>query len=288
MPTSNLLTNAEEFLWKNARLLERQGFRYHFQQGTREAVLNALRAYQNPDGGFGNGLEPDKTTPHSQPIDQEFGLHILYEIGGESSLTEGVCRFLESISTAEGGVPFVLPSVAPYPRAFWWNTEENPSANINPTASLVGLLYALDYEHTWRDRASHYCWQAIEQSETAEVHDLMAILTFLENHPDRSRVQKAFDRIAPRFLSEEVVALDPSVEGYVKKPLDWVPTPQSICRPLFSNNILEQHLDALIAQQAEDGGWNIGWEPISPAIVSAWRGIVTLKNLMLLKAWGRL
>jgi hypothetical protein len=288
MSTQNLLTNAEEFLWKNARLLERQSFRYHFQQGTREAVLTALKAYQNPDGGFGNGLEPDKTTPYSQPIDQEFGLHVLHEIGNEESLTEGVCRFLESITTVEGGVPFTLPSVTPYPHAFWWNTDENPPSNINPTASLVGLLHALHHEHAWRERATDYCWNRIEQGETAEVHDLMAILTFLENHPDRNRAEKAFERIAPRLLSEEVVALDPSAEGYVKKPLDWVPTPQSICRPLFSNDIFEQHLDALTTQQAEDGGWNIGWEPISPAIASAWRGIVTLKNLLLLRAWGRL
>lgn len=288
MSTRNTLADAETFLWKNARLLEKQRFRFHFQQGSREAVYSALRAYQNADGGLGNGLEPDKTTPHSQPIDQELGLHVLHETGAEEKLIEGICGFLDSITTEAGGVPFSLPSVAPYPRAFWWDAPENPPANINPTASLAGLLYALKCEHPWRARAESYCWREIEQGETSEVHDLMAILIFLENHPDQARARKAFERIAPRFQSEEVVSLDPDAGGYVKKPLDWVAAPASIARPLFSDAVLERHLDSLLGRQEEDGGWNIGWEPISPAIHADWRGIVTLKNLLQLRAWGKI
>ena len=43
---------AQDFLWRNARLLERQLFIHLFKNGPREAVLTALKAYQNPDGGF--------------------------------------------------------------------------------------------------------------------------------------------------------------------------------------------------------------------------------------------
>ena len=38
----DVFTRAEEFIWNNARLLERQLFAYHFKGGSRESVLTAL------------------------------------------------------------------------------------------------------------------------------------------------------------------------------------------------------------------------------------------------------
>jgi len=47
-----ILERAEEFIYKNARQLDRQLFAYHFKNGLRESVIAALRAYQNPDGRY--------------------------------------------------------------------------------------------------------------------------------------------------------------------------------------------------------------------------------------------
>ncbi|HLY32861.1 MAG TPA: hypothetical protein VKQ36_17690, partial [Ktedonobacterales bacterium] len=66
--TSPHLPKATEFTWSIARLLERRRFAYLFLDGERQAVLDALRPYQNPDGGFGNGLEPDIRAPVSQSV----------------------------------------------------------------------------------------------------------------------------------------------------------------------------------------------------------------------------
>ena len=282
---TELLYNAGEFLYKNARLLERRRFEFHFANGSRGAVLTSLEAYRNSDGGFGNGLEPDKRVPDSQPIDQEFALHILHQIGAAPEAAGGVNDFLETVTTEEGGVPFSLPGASAFPHAPWWKSEPNPPARINPTASLVGLLHALHCEHPWRQRAEDYAWQNIEATDTTEVHDLMAILVFLEHHPDRERAMRAFERLAPTIVAQ--TALDPAAEGYVKKPLEWAPTPDSLCRPLFSDEVLNAHLDAIEAAQQPDGGWNISWEPISVGVACEWRGVVTLGNLLLLQAWGR-
>jgi len=51
------LQKAETFIWSNARLLDRHRFVHEFKGGPREPVLAALAPYQNPDGGYGNGLE---------------------------------------------------------------------------------------------------------------------------------------------------------------------------------------------------------------------------------------
>ena len=62
------LERAADFLWRNARLLERTMFAQEFLGGPPDAVLNALMAYRNADGGFGSALEPDVRAPGSMPL----------------------------------------------------------------------------------------------------------------------------------------------------------------------------------------------------------------------------
>src|SRR4030095_1696105 len=103
--STGILESAETFIWNNARLLERHLFSFLFKGGAGQNIIAALSAYQNEDGGFGNALEPDKRTPSSQPIDQEFALRILDEVGFDVELAGKICDFLMSITTNEGGVP---------------------------------------------------------------------------------------------------------------------------------------------------------------------------------------
>src|SRR3990172_12263696 len=109
-----ILERAGHFIWRNARLLERQQFAYLFAGGRREAVVAALGAYQNTDGGFGNALEPDKRCPDSQPVDAEMALRVLADVGADEADAPMLRRlgdYLTSITTAEGGAPFALPSI---------------------------------------------------------------------------------------------------------------------------------------------------------------------------------
>src|SRR4051812_49076414 len=163
--SSPVLDRAADFIWRNGRLLDRQRFAHHFLGASAAPVVAALYAYQNADGGFGNALEPDKRCPDSQPIDQEVALHALDDIGIEPASIGRMCDFLVAISTAEGGVPFVLPSVRSAPRAPWWNTDDDPPASLNPTASIAGLLHKHRFQHAWLDRATDYCWSAISTSQ---------------------------------------------------------------------------------------------------------------------------
>lgn len=282
---------AADFIWRDARLLDRRRFAHLFQGGSVGPVVAALRAYQNADGGFGNALEPDKRCPDSQPVDVEVALRVLDDLGGEAawsdSLVEGLIGFLAAITTTEGGIPFALPSVRRYPRAPWWEATDDPPASPNPTAAIVGLLVKHGVRHPWVDRASDYCWRVISDGSTEEVHELAAILTFLENAPDRQRAARELDRIAERLFASRLVELDPEATGYVKKPLDWAPSPGSWCRHLFSDSVIDAHLDALAGRQQPDGGWTISWPPLSPLVELEWRGFVTVDALKVLRAYGR-
>ena len=286
---SQVLESAQTFILSNARLLERHLFAFHFGQGNPEHVRAALLAYQNADGGFGNALEPDKRTASSQPIDQEIALGVLDEIGFDAPIALQICDFLETITTAEGGVPFVLPTVRDAPRAEWWNTDlEAPPASINPTASIAGLLHKYGIRHPWLDRATDYCWQYIEHLQISSGHDFLCVQSFLEHVPDRERAESAFERMSIQLMEGGHIAYDPSASGYVFMPLVYAPSPQKMSHRLFDAAIIQTHLAALAEKQQTDGGWPISWPAVSPACELEYRGIVTLNALKTLKAYDSL
>lgn len=115
----------------------------------------------------------------------------------------------------------------------------------------------------------------------------MPAITFLEHAPDRTRAEHELQRIAARLSQPGVIELDAYAEGYVQRPLDWAPTPQSFCRRFFDDENIATHLGALANRQQLDGGWPISWDAISPAVEIEWRGRVTIEALRTLDAYER-
>ncbi|MFB5759843.1 hypothetical protein [Paenibacillus medicaginis] len=66
--TRSEFERAAAFMKHEARSLERALFEYEFESGSFHAVLTELKIYQNEDGGFGNGLEPDLRCPESSAL----------------------------------------------------------------------------------------------------------------------------------------------------------------------------------------------------------------------------
>lgn len=278
---------AENFLWLNARLLERRRFDHLFREGDPRRVVDALRPYQNPDGGFGHGLEPDLRGPESQPVPVDVALFVLHEAGqADSDILAGILDWLTEISGPDGGVPFVLPSVTAYPRGPWWQPSPgNPSA-LNPTAALVASLYRFGVHHPWLDAATQFCWDQIDALTETSPYEMRALLAFLEEAPDRERADTAWQRVAPMMLPH--IAMEPGAQGDVHPPLEFAPRPESLARRLFSAELIDRHLDALEAAQQPDGGWGFGFESWTPITTPEWRGWVTVESLVTLRDNGRL
>jgi hypothetical protein len=285
-PRDPALTRAADFVWRNGRLLDRHRFAHLFLDGPADAVVAALRPYQNPDGGFGHALEPDLRGAAAQPVPAEHALQVLDELDRfDDPMVPAVCAWLERVSTDEGGVPFVLPSVADGPHAPWW--VPTGAASLNPTAGIAGLLHKHGVAHPWLDRATAYCWRALPAGRAAlGPDDAVAVLAFLEHVPDRGAAEAEFPPLGRRIL-DELVALDPAAPGYVKSPLEFAPRPEALARRLFDDATIERHLDALAARQGEDGGWPISWEPPGPGAVYEWRAFVTIQSLSVLRSYGR-
>ena len=68
MVTREQFEKALQFIYRYGDLLARKRFAFHFEEGSKQAVLDTLNSYQNDDGGFGNGLELDVMCPESSGI----------------------------------------------------------------------------------------------------------------------------------------------------------------------------------------------------------------------------
>ena len=76
----SMFEKARTFIYQNARPLDFARWRFHFENGSVDDVIQILEAYQNEDGGFGNALEPDCWNPNSTPIATWFADEVLREI----------------------------------------------------------------------------------------------------------------------------------------------------------------------------------------------------------------
>lgn len=282
---------AEKFILLNARLLDRRRFEFLFGSGDASAVVAALAAYRNHDGGYGNALEPDGRGPGSQPVTVLSALNILHEAG---AAPDGVAEYLESVSAPDGGVPFVHPNARDYPRAPWWEVPETYEGSLLPTANLVGALWRAGVEHPWVDRAAEFCWVRIESLAATHPYEALACVEFLDHAPDRVRAEKAAERVGTLVRDNGLVRLGGSetvppgyAEGELHHPHDYASTPDSLAARWFTSAELEVSLDALVMAQHEDGGWRPKWAIWTPVTEFEWAGVLTVNALRTLEAFGR-
>ena len=289
--TENAFAAADRFLLASARLLERRLFATCFLRQPAQHVVDALRGYQNDDGGFGHALEPDVRCPASLPIFVETAFGALAAAGAtDTEMVQRACDYLAGVATnaaADGAVPPASNVIEAYPRAAHW-AEWTYQPGLNPTAGLAGLLYQLGVEHPWREAAAQWCWKALESGQLPQdAHALSETMIFLGNAPDVDRADAMAAVLRTTLPDVAMFHLDPAADGYGLTPLDIAPEPGSRWRALFTDEQIDGHLDRLLAAQQDDGGWPVSWEPPSEAAVSEWRGVVTLGALRKLTAYGR-
>ncbi|MGA5709262.1 hypothetical protein ACPCK8_22815 [Streptomyces cellulosae] len=298
-PPRGALARAERFVWLTARVLEQRLFAHHFRDGAPGPVETALDAYRNDDGGYGHGLEPALRGPAGLPAHTARALGVLDAVGRcDARRAEDVCRYLTSVSTAEGA----LPAVGTYANG---GGAARAPGSLSATAPVVGLLHRNEVWHPWLFRATDFCRQAVESLEAARPGDVEAAVLFLDHAPDRARAKAAAERLGHLVRREGLVVLDPDGSGARPTtsaasghapgdrpfPHDYARTPDSLARAWFTDAEMDRSLDTLAAAQQDDGGWPAprlpGAQEPTPGVLLEARPIATIEALRILTAYGR-
>lgn len=295
---------AARFMREEARPLERALFAYHFEKGSRTNVLAALVPFQNPDGGFGHGLEPDIRAPSSSVIATVTALDILRRIRADEDtpgLPAALAYLVGAYDVASERWPIVPPEVEDAPHAPWWSYADSQESFrgfwANPRASVIA--YLLQFRRLAPSPFNEGARQALvddlmRYSQRMEMHDLLAFVDLLETEGlPREQYESILDKL--RRALPHSVALEPQEwDGYGLQPLQVVYYPGSPLAGVIDQTIIDANLDYRIDGQQGDGSWvpNWSWDFIDASAWAAaereWRGILTLRALRTLRAYGRI
>ena len=277
---------AERFIHATARLLDRHRLAVLLDDAPAQPVLTALRAYQNPDGGFGHALEPDVRDPASQPTATLHALEVLAEVGAlDDPMVGQAADWAARNANGDGALPFVLPSAARHPHAPWMTP--NPDGSFI-TFGVVSILTRAGIQAPWLDVATSWCWYRIDRPDTLDAYWVKFALDFLDHEADEDRARAAIESLRPRIRADGAVPVPGGTENERLTALTLSPRPSLRSRTLFTNEQLHADLDHLEAGQLEDGGWMFDWLDWSPGQRVEWRGAVTLRAVTTLAAAGRI
>jgi hypothetical protein len=285
------LPGAVSFSATHARLLDRHRLDLLLNPGAVDPApaLAALEAYRNPDGGYGWGLEPDLRATGSQPGAALHAFELWADVGTAiGARAEQLCDWLDSISLADGGLPFALPIGDPAGCAPFW-VEADPHVSSLQITSVVAAnahrLAAHDAgvaAHPWLRRATNYCLDAIRTLTAAPpAYVLTFSLRFLDavvaTEPEAPAL---IDRLVTYLPASGLVPVAGGIDGETLRPLDYAPEPASAVRARVPAEAVDADLRRLADRQQADGGWPVEWGVSSPAAALEWRGYLTVGALM--------
>lgn len=291
--TREKYNQACDFIKKNARSLDQAMYSYHFENGSKEDVLVELAAYQNLDGGFGHGIEPDFRLKKSSPMATSVGLQYYIDTDGnpDSAIVKAAIEYLVSSYNQEDAYwPSTSADVNNEPHAPWWHVEDISPPNFeswaNPSAEIAGYLNKYS-KYVPKDFLREVNKRVKEVIEGQEI-----IGGFLYNFLCWNRVFKFFPeplsseiRKKLLFTLQELAPVFEEKMGEIR--IFWfVDKTDSIM--LTFPDLVYSLLHKEISNQSEDGGWWPTWkwgqyEDIWPIAEKEWAGKMTYECLRTLK-----
>ena len=294
---SQQFKKARSFLKNHARPLDWAMFAYQFESGSKEDVLDALQAYQNEDGGFGNAIEPDFRCQESSAIGTSVALQYLSALGiheDHPMIQSAIGYLLDIFQDEQMGWELAPPAVNEAPHAPWWKYRpltDNIVDWANPGAEILGYFHEYKglVDPAFLHDLTEYALHSLEQQpEQMEMHNLLCFLRLEKRlpEPEKQRVRDKLVRAVPLTVTTNPKEWD----GYCLLPLEVITSPKSHYMKLFEPALIEKNLDRIIATQAEDGSWQPSWswgrdETAWSLAEREWKGYLTRAQLNRLRAF---
>lgn len=270
----NTFEKARGFIYRNARPIDLAVFKYYFENGSADDVMTALSAYQNPDGGFGWGLEADNFNHNSLPMGvwkaTEYIRKIEDDIDTDNSIIKGILKYLSS------GLDFdieheqwrnTVPTNNSSPCAIWWKYSENGSAfEYNPTAALAGsIIKYADKESDLYEKGVQIAKNAANwfiNNAPLERH-IAGCFMSLYNYCEEAE-NMPFDGEAVFAKINEII--DNSICRDVSRWGEYIPKPSTFFTMTYKKFYNEKFKELCITEceyiknsQLPDGSFNVPW-----------------------------
>lgn len=295
---------ARTFMYRNARPLDLARFQYHFENGSKQNVMNVLSYYQNEDGGCGHAIEADCWNPNSTPLHTGGASDIIREI----DFTDRNHPFIQSLlKWYTSGAHFnghywsiTVESNNKYPHAPWWHTESVSSChtNYNGTAQIAGFMvrYAERDSEAFK-LGMRVVKEAIAALSPTDLQDTgtCACYVRMKEYIEKANIKELipYEELSQKLHQavNKLICKDTSQwGGYVCKPLAFLNSKDSEYY-LDNKEIADYQCEYIINTQLEDGSWDILWSwenyPDEWAISKNWwKGQVIIENLLYLKGFG--
>ncbi len=281
------LDAARAFMAAHARVLDRRRMARLLGECDGAALLGAVEAYRNGDGGYGWGLEPDLRSATSQPGGALHAFEAFAEAGPATSARAAeLCDWLAAASLPGGGLPFALPIPDPHASAPFWVQADHAVPSLQITAAVAAAAHCTARHdpavaaHPWLASATAYCLREIEAIAGAP-HALVLRFAFdllgaLGGHG------ALVDRLGANVPPDGVLPVEGGLEGEAIRPLDLAPHPDHPARRLFAADVIDADLRRLAAGQLPDGGWAVDFASSSPQAALEWRGHATVRAVAIL------
>lgn len=287
---------AKQFILQHARSVDLAVYCYFFENGPKDAVVQELSHFQNADGGFGNGLEPDYLNPNSSPIATNDAIITLFRVGAlqaNSEMVNGIIRYLASHDSFDEGKKrwlFAIDSNKDYPHAIWWEKEEDGIHGFNPTMSLAAFLVCYgDGSSMYQDIVKEGLVY-LEENEDVSGDALKCFLLAYELLKQNQLTDVIDLAYFKNLISKRIN--DAICKDTEKYGVEYVPVPSDFFAGTYLEFITEetkQLIDAersvLTKLQKEDGGFDISWEwgtpyPEFEQAREWWRPRLTIDKLL--------
>ena len=297
---------ARTYIYRNARPLDLARFQFHFENGSKEKVMDVLSYYQNEDGGCGHAIEADCWNPNSIPLHSNGAGDIIREIDYTDAthpLIQGLLKYYGSGKDFDGKHWCVtVESNNHYPHAPWWHTDSVSTCHTdyNGTAQIAGFI--IRYADRSSDifslgvRIANEAVEALLSEGITDMHTCACYVRMAE------LIEKAgvTDLIPYNHLKEKlhesvnqlIVKDKEEWGGYICKPSQFIESRES---EYYAANkeMAEYECEFIIKTQLEDGSWDIPWQwedyPDEWAISKNWwKSHVIILNLLYLKGFGKL
>jgi hypothetical protein len=292
-------TTAYEYIKSNCAHLYRSLFEYHFLTGDQGKVLANLKTYQNEDGGFGHGLEPDFLLPLSSPLATTIAFQILNDIQhfDNDTVQKAITYYDHTFDSTRKGWWSVPPEVNHYPHAPWWEYHNQDCGTVidrswgNPSSEIIGTL------SSWNEYSTLNIEELLEYAlhhlnnlpEFTSEHELYCYLRMYQQVPQHIQNQLK-EKLAQGIRT--LICLDERKwDTYVPKPFDFM---QSKTHPLFDEiaDYADMSCDYLI-NTMDKSVWHPSWrwnqyEAEWEKSEQNWTAVLTIKNYKILKEFDRL